>query len=259
MSTVTTGTTTGTGTPGQQMPPAGPGVVALRVLGTGLVVLMVAGATFSAVAGFFRQSRTETQVYQGVRAVSVSATTGSVTVRAGSPGDPVILTRHLSWSFQQPESVETVAGGRLDVRAECTTSLGVGLCSVGYDLVVPPDVALTLESHTGTVEVDGVTGNLTATTSTGSVELRGIGSRRVEAHTSTGSVEVTFAAVPDDVLADASTGSVEVVVPVGATTYAVTASTSTGSSEVTVPVDSSSTHRISAHTSTGSVEVRQAG
>ena len=78
---------------------------------------------------------------------------------------------------------------------------------------MPPDLPLTLETHTGTIEVDGVTGEITANTSTGSVDLRSIGSRRVEAHTSTGSVEVYFATAPDDVRADTSTGSVEVVRP----------------------------------------------
>ena len=237
-------------------PPAGPGVVALRVLGAGLAVLLIAGATFGVVAQFFRQSRTATRVYPGVTAVSVSATTGAVTVRTGSPGGQVTVTRHLTWSFLAPTSVETVTGGRLDVRADCDSAVGLGLCSVGYDLVVPPDLPLTLETHTGTIEVDGVTGDLTASTSTGSVELRRIGSSRVEAHTSTGSVEVGFTAAPDDVRADTSTGSVEVVVPADGLAYAVSASTSTGSTEVRVPSDPASSHRISAHTSTGSVEVR---
>ena len=228
------------------------------MIGTGLAVLLVAGATFGVVAGFFRQSRTETKVYAGVTALSVSATTGSVTVHAGAPGGQVTVTRHLTWSFGTAGSAETLAGGRLTAQADCEATLGLGLCSVDYDLVVPPDLPLTLETHTGTIEVDGVAGDLHASTHTGSVDLRGLLSRRVEASTSTGSVEVHFVTAPDDVRADTSTGSVEVVLPAGPTTYAVSASTSTGSTDVNVPVDPASAHRITAHTSTGSVEVRTA-
>ena len=143
------------------------------------------------------------------------------------------------------------------MEARCANELAAGLCTVGYDLVVPPDLPLTLGTHTGTIEVDGVTGDVTASTHTGSVELRSLGSRRVEAQTSTRLVEVHLTVVPDDVRADTSTGSVEVVVPAGPTTYAVSASTSTGSTDVSVPVDPSSAHRISAHTSTGSVDVHR--
>ena len=251
-------TLTAASTAPSQPPPAGPGVLTLRVLGTGLAVLLVAGATLGVVAGFFRQSRTETQVYAGVTALSVSASTGSVTIQAGTPGGPVTVTRHLSWSFGTATSAETLRTGRLDVRADCGGNLGLGLCTVSYDVVVPPDLPLTIETHTGTVEVVGVTGDVSATTHTGSVELRDLRSRRVQASTSTGSVAVAFATAPDDVRADTSTGSVEVVVPAGPTTYAVAASTSTGSTDVAVPVDPASGHRISAHTSTGSVEVRTA-
>jgi DUF4097 and DUF4098 domain-containing protein YvlB len=148
-----------------------------------------------------------------------------------------------------------VRGGVLDVRGGCT---GLGICAVGYTITVPPGTAVAVTTSTGSVEANGLDGEVDVTTSTGSIELTGLRSARVGAEASTGSVELVFAAPPSDVRARTSTGSVEVVVPADGTAYAVATSTSVGSNEVSVPVDSSSPRRIEAQVSTGAIEVRPA-
>jgi len=190
--------------------PAGPGIVALRVLGGLVVATLVIFGTGTVVAGFFRQTRTETHEYAG----PVSAVT---------------------------------------VEARCGNTL-VGLCQVGYDISVPPDMPLVLGTHTGTIDAVGLTGDVTATTHTGSVELHDLRSQRVEATTSTGSVEISFVTAPQTVTAETSTGSVDLALP-GGQSYDVTASTSTGSNDVSVPTDPASGRHVRAHTSTGSVDV----
>ncbi len=235
-------------------PSAGPGVVALRVLGGVVAVTLVLGATASVVATFFRQTRSETHEYsQAVTAVTVGATTGSITVRAAAAGSPVRVTSELTWSFGTATSVEHVTAGRLDVEARCGNEI-VGLCEVSYDITVPPGVTLALDTHTGTIEASGLTGDVRASTHTGSVELHDLRSQHVDATTSTGSVDLTFVGAPQSVTAQTSTGSVEVGLP-GGLTYDVSASTSTGSTDVTVPTDASAGRRVQAHTSTGSVDV----
>ena len=234
--------------------PVGPGVVALRVVGGLLAATMVVLGTGGVIAGFFRQSRTETHEYAApVTAVTVQATTGSITVHAGSPGSPVRVVSRLTWSFGKATSVERVVDGRLDVEARCGNSV-VGLCEVSYEITVPPAVPLVLGTHTGTIDASGLTGDVTATTHTGSVELHDLRSQRVEATTSTGSVELGFVTPPADVTAETSTGSVDVALP-GEVSYAISASTSTGSTDVTVPTDPAAPRHVRAHTSTGSVEV----
>jgi len=234
--------------------PAGPGIVALRVLGGLVVATLVIFGTGTVVAGFFRQTRTETHEYAGpVSAVTVEATTGSITVHPGAAGSAVRVTSRLTWSFGTATSVERVTGGRLDVEARCGNTL-VGLCQVGYDISVPPDMPLVLGTHTGTIDAVGLTGDVTATTHTGSVELHDLRSQRVEATTSTGSVEISFVTAPQTVTAETSTGSVDLALP-GGQSYDVTASTSTGSNDVSVPTDPASGRHVRAHTSTGSVDV----
>jgi DUF4097 and DUF4098 domain-containing protein YvlB len=236
-------------------PPSG-GVAAWRVVGGIVAAVVVVAATVGVVANFTEQRRTATTTYaQAVSKVVVDTDTGSVELKAGTAGSPVVVEREERSSLgSSARSSESVSGSVLTVRADCRGV--IGWCGVGYTVTVPPGTAVSVTTSTGSVEAAGLDGDLGVTTSTGSIELTGLRSARVTAEASTGSVELGFAAPPQDVRAETSTGSVEVVVPRDGTAYAVRDSTEVGSREVTVPVDSSSTRRIEATASTGSVEVR---
>jgi len=207
----------------------------------------------------FRQTRVETAVYtQPVSRVVVDTSTGSIEVRRGDAGSPIGVRRTLEWSYGSATSQEAVSGDVLMIRGRCGTTIGFGSCSVSYVISVPEATAVNLTSSTGSVQVQGLSGDVQARTSTGSVELTALRSSTATAETSTGSVLVSFAAPPTSVNARASTGSVDVVLPHDGTTYDVRASTSTGHQSVTVPVDTSSPRHVIASTSTGSVQVRTA-
>ncbi len=238
-------------------PPAEPGVVAWRVVGGLVAAVIVLFAVAGVVVDFTEQQRDTTRAYPpGLSEVVVESGTGSVEVRAGGAGSSVTVEQHTHSSLGSSATTqESVTAGVLRLRGRCT---GLGFCSVGYTLTVPPGTAVAVTTSTGSVEASGLDGDLDVTTSTGSIELTALRSERVGAQASTGSVELTFAAAPRDVRAETSTGSVEIVVPADGTAYAVQGSTSVGSNEVSVPVDSSSSRRIEARASTGSVEVRAA-
>jgi len=231
----------------------------LRVVGTLVALLVVAAGTLGVVSRFFRQERVETAVYtQPLTEVAVRATTGDVRVTAGAPGSGVVVRRLLQWSFGTAESVETVSGGRLDVAAQCSRELGFGDCSVDYEITAPPGVALRLETHTGDVRVTGSTADLTLESDTGDVTVRGARSGTANVTTSTGEIDLGFAAAPRAVRASSSTGDVVVEVPADGTSYDVRTSTSTGDQSVTAPVSSGSARHVDVRTSTGDVEVRTA-
>jgi DUF4097 and DUF4098 domain-containing protein YvlB len=191
-----------------------------------------------------------------VRTVVTDTSTGSVEVRAGALGSQVRVDRRLSWSFVAPAATSTVDGDTLRLEGDCDQGWTWGDCSVDYDITVPPGTALDIRSATGAVEVQGTDGDLSVTTSTGSLELTGLRSPNVDARSSTGSLELTFVDPPTRVTATTSTGSVEVVLPDDGTRYRVDARTSVGSREVQVPSDPGSDRTIDARTSVGSVEVR---
>jgi hypothetical protein len=242
-------------TPAGDRPPPSSGVVAWRVVGGLVAAVIVVLSTAGVVSAFTEQRRTTTTTFpQALSKVVVDTGTGSVDLKGGRAGSQVVVERRTRSSLgTAPTSSEAVAGSVLTLRGGCR---GLGLCDVAYTVTVPPGTAVTVTTDTGSVDASGLDGDLDVTTSTGSIELDGLRSARVAAQASTGSVELGFAAPPQDVRAETSTGSVEVVVPGDGTAYAVQSSTSVGSSEVTVPVDSSSPRRIQARASTGSVEVR---
>jgi DUF4097 and DUF4098 domain-containing protein YvlB len=229
------------------------------VVGSVVAALVVAGTTVSVVAKFFHQHRVETAEYtQPLSAMSIRTSTGDVRVAVGAPGSPLVVRRMLDWSFGTAGSTETVTDGRLDIAARCSIRLGVGACSVGYEVTVPPNLAVRLDSDTGDVEVTGPVGNVTASTDIGDVRIEGAKADRVDASASTGDIDVELASPPRDVAARSSTGDVVVVLPADGTSYDVRTSTSTGDATVTVPSRPGADRRIDASTSTGDVLVRTA-
>lgn len=264
-------TTDAVPTPAQSLPPEpafvappgpprrGPGIPLLRVVGSVVAALVVAGSTVSVVSRFFHQHRVETAVYpQTVTGMSIRTSTGDVRVAVGASGSPVVVRRVLDWSFGTAGSTETVTDGQLDIAARCSIRLGVGDCSVGYEVTVPPNLAVRLDSDTGDVDVTGPVGDLSASTDTGDVRVQGATSARVDASASTGDVTVELGSAPRDVTAHSSTGDVVVVLPADGTSYDVRTSTSTGNATVTVPTRPGADHRIDASTSTGDVLVKAA-
>lgn len=240
-------------------PAADARILGLRVVGSLVALLVVALGTVEVVSRFFHQERVETAVYgQPLTGVSIATTTGDIRVAVGAPGSQVVVRRVLGWSFGSAGSAETVTGGRLDIAARCSGGFVLDDCSVDYDVTIPPDLALTLSSHTGDIDVVGPTADLRVDDHTGDVTLRGITAATADVSTSTGNIDLGFADAPRSVRVSASTGDVVVQVPPGSTAYDVRVETSTGDQAVSVPVATTSDRHIDVRTSTGNVDVRQA-
>jgi hypothetical protein len=235
-------------------PPPAPAITLLRVVGSVVAALVVAGTTVSVVSRFFHQHRVETAVYtQPLNAMSIRTTTGDLRVAVGAPGSPVVVRRVLDWSFGAAGSTETVSDGRLDIAAHCSIRLGVGSCDVDYEVTVPPNLAVRLDSNTGDVDVTGAVGDVTAISKTGDVRIQGARSQLIEAATSTGDVSVELLSAPVDVEATTTTGEVRLILPADGTSYDVVG-TST-SDIVTVPTSPDADRRVNASSSTGDVVV----
>lgn len=164
-------------------------------------------------------------------------------------------------------------GNTLTLKVEQHCHGAVTDCSTRHTVTVGRDVSLTVKSGTGSVSASHVTAPLSVTASTGSVKVSdssgpidlttgvgavsgtGLTSRKVTAAALTGSVDLDFSAVPDDVDASAHTGKVDIGLPTGGATYAVDAESKVGKAEIGVPRDSASTHSVKARTTVGSVSV----
>lgn len=233
-------------------------VPVLRVLGgLGVITLVVVGATSVASSFSTRRETVRTTVTEPVSTVVVDNAVGQVNIEVG-PQPQVEVVRRTVSSWRQPGADQRVVGDRLVLSSECGGGAWFNQCQTTFDVTVPAGTDLDLSTSTGRITVRGETGRIEADTSTGAVDLTELTASHVDAHTSTGRVSVEFARPPDDVVAETSTGAVEVVVPDDGTSYAVDVSTSVGEQSVDVPQDPGSERTISARTSVGRVEVRVA-
>jgi hypothetical protein len=237
------------------------GVVLLRVLGLAGVLALVGAGALSLVVGFFETGREQVASFTApVDAVDVESDTGRVAVRVGAPGEATTVTTRERWSLRRPRVTSTVADGTVTLRGRCDDGwFLLGRCSVSYDLVVPPGTVLRLTAATGSVVVVGGDGDITARTSTGSIEMSALRSEQVMAEAATGSVVLRFAQPPTDVRARVATGSVEVRVPDDGTKYRLSVSSALGGRQVLVPQDANSSRVIDASTAVGSVVVATTG
>jgi putative adhesin len=221
-----------------------PWVVLIVVL---LVVLVSGGVWFvaSSLGDKFGSTSTTTQHYSvGTNpTVVLNNDTGSIHVRAGTSSSDVTIqaTRHTGWwgnasdvnvTYNQDTANNTVS---VNVERPGTVS-SFGSSSVDFDLTVPSTAVLQLQTHTGSIEVSGVSGQLVLTSNTGSVQASGgTLSGNSQLQTNTGSVTFTGAiSQTGSYQFQTNTGSVNVTIP-GTSVFHVDASTDTGSINTNFP------------------------
>lgn len=165
-----------------------------------------------------------------------------VSMHAGEAG-VIVVERRLEWSREKPAVVEDWDGGALRLESSCA-GIGVSdeaICQVNYDLYVPQETDVEISTSTGWISIDGLRGDVRATSISGDVAIRetpgsvwarsGSGSiwgddlraAEADAQVDSGRVELSFRTAPTRVSAVVTTvGDVSVNVPKGA--YDVSAS-----------------------------------
>jgi hypothetical protein len=172
-----------------------------------------------------------------------------------------------------PRATWAMQDDRLVLRLKCSGV--VADCSAKHRIEVPRGVAvkvvngdgsvraqgfkepLSIRTRDGSVRVADSTGPLTLSSGDGSIRATGVGSRRVQAQTRDGSVDLELGVVPDLVESSSEDGSVMIALP--QSTYRVTTDAHDGPVHVSVPNDPGSSHVVDARTRDGSVTVRAAG
>lgn len=268
--------------PTDQYPPVGPGggrasgrAVALRVLGIGLVLVLLLAAAGSLVAQFFQQQRTETTtVTEAVSRLVLRNDVGDVRIRGAAAGTPAQVTRILYWSFREPTVDVTTANGLLSVTGDCAGMLS-GWCSADLDITLPAGTTLELQTGFGDIRSSDTTGTIEAESGTGDVILTAPGAAtvradtgvgdvtitggapggRIQAQTGTGDVRFVLSSAPGEVRIETGTGDVVVSVPAGHS-YHVDSDTGVGEIRIGVPQDDTSVRRMTLESGTGDITVR---
>jgi DUF4097 and DUF4098 domain-containing protein YvlB len=190
----------------------------------------------------------------GVRTISLEGRVGNIAVRAKD--GPISVTERARYADTKPLTSHDQNGDTLELREQsCPYRKPNALCQVDWDITAPAGTVLELETGVGNIKVAGTGGKLIARAATGDVNADDLASGDVSATSSTGSVELAFTRVPDEVSADASVGDVRITLP-GDVAYATRVSTSVGDKQVEVRQDPTSSHRVRAKSSVGDVEIR---
>jgi hypothetical protein len=198
-------------------------------------------------------SRTTYTIGDTVQTISFRGRAGHVEIHAKD--GPISVTERASYTTSKPVTSHDVSGTTLELREEgCPDRPSSGPCQVEWDITAPAGTVLDLQTNAGGIEVDGMAGQITASSDSGGVEGHDLTSRKVGAKADSGGVELDFTQAPDDVNAETDAGGVTITVP-GGTSYAVDASSDAGGKTIDVQEDPSSPHRIRAKSGAGGVEV----
>jgi DUF4097 and DUF4098 domain-containing protein YvlB len=122
--------------------------------------------------------------------------------------------------------------------------------------VIASDLAnVTLRSESGDVHAESLSGTTTLQASSGDITASGLTSSDVSANDDSGTVSIDFAAVPQRIAVQDSSGDVNVLLPPGDQAYNVTAHSDSGDTRIGVPTDPSSSNIISISVASGDVRI----
>jgi Toastrack DUF4097 len=216
-------------------------LVLLFLLISGGIVVLIGVFGFTGYATSTTQAQTfTTSTYP---TLVLNNDTGSIHVRAAPSGNAITIqaTKHGSpWAnlndiqviYARQAETNTVT---VNVNRLTTTSFFTSL-SVDFDVTVPSASALQLKTNTGSIDVSGVSGQMTLSSNTGSLQVSG-GTLRGDSALTTNTGSVTFNGSIEQngsYTFTTNTGSVNVTLP-AASVFHVDASTSTGSINTNFP------------------------
>jgi Toastrack DUF4097 len=190
--------------------------------------------------------------FGGTRLVIDDSSSDLQVVPGNGPG--IEVQRWLSGTAaKQGHASWTLTGGTLRLSIDCS---GLVLsCGSRFEVAVPPGVAITVNSGSGSdtvsglpgpvtingnqgdVHVSGVSGPLRVSTGSGGITATAIRSSAVQMTTNQGSADISFVAAPQSVTVRCSVGNATVRVPTAGHGYHVLVSSDAGGASSKVPDD----------------------
>lgn len=263
-------------------------------LGAVLSAFLVAFGGLQVVQATTRATQHDSMSFrQPVRHIEVDS--GARVSIYGEPSNTVNVKRTISESIGHPRPQSYVAGDTLHLSGGCDV-LFIGWCSIKYEIRLPAGVPLTVHSSdgrvsaenmradlsmtadSGTLSATNIQGSLTMSASSGRISAdsvtgksmrldadsgrisaAGISVRQFDARASSGRISAEFKTDPTSVVADADSGTIDIVLPRDETGYDVTGiGADSGSRDIGVKARKGAAHKIVAHASSGRISVEYA-
>lgn len=197
---------------------------------------------------------------------------GSVTVQPSGSNDKADV-QNAGTEGGSLRLITTVRNNKLTVRqtGDCVPPGSSNPCTASFNLSIPVNASVSGESkganltfarlkgsiavtNAGPITVNGGSGKLELSSSTGNITLAETISKEVSAKTRNGAIAMQYSGVPDDVSAESDNGNIDIVVPSGMS-YKVTADAKDGNERVSAQTTDSDDHEIIARTGKGNVTV----
>jgi hypothetical protein len=185
-----------------------------------------------------------------ITSVVINGGSGSITV-TGTSGGAIRVSQQPSYSKKPPVTTRRVSGSTLTLSYTCPAEF---ICSVAYDVQVPPGVAVRAATREGSITLTSVTGPVTAQTVAGFISATSLASPSATLKSSAGGINASFTAAPGSVQASTTAGPISLAVP-NTVPYRVNGHTYVGKTTVTVRQDTTSAHTITAHSDLGSITI----
>ncbi len=242
-------------------------------LTTGLVVALISGLLW--LNDVVQQRYDHTSVYrQPLTSLTVGATSAAVEIDQGPVGQ-VTVVQQLTWTGTRPTVEIDRAPGTMRIVVECDD---YGLisefgCGAQLRIEVPPSASVTVnsgsgqitarqlagplnvQSDSGDIELDGVTGRVQALTTAGPINGNGLLSSDVDAESSSGPIDLVFAGAPLRVRAKTTSGPIQLDLPQGSH-YRVSGGSTSGPRDVQNGLDApSAAGSIRADSTSGPVDI----
>jgi DUF4097 and DUF4098 domain-containing protein YvlB len=236
--------------------------------------------------------RSEHHVLRGdVKEVRIDGSSGDVTL-VPTTGRDVVVDSRAEGTLWLPKMETRIEGDHVSVRGDCHVVV-FGKCGATFVVRVPAGVAVraktssgdvrasglsgpvNLQVSSGDIDLDALSGGTTAHVSSGDITARRLGGplvletssgdvtalellgQIVDAHASSGDVDVDVATVPRRVSASSSSGDVTIAVPRGRhEAYDTVITTSSGDRTEGVNSDPTAGRSLRAVTSSGDVAIR---
>jgi hypothetical protein len=197
---------------------------------------------------------------------------GAVTIESGHTRGAVVESSGAR-GLSAPSDVEGVTAGTLEVRSSCPLRFFENHCARNYNLRVPPDVTvvvdtdsgdvmadgmrgpLTLHSGQGDIVIDGAAGRVHVSSGQGDVSATGLNAPNAVAVSGQGDVRLEFRLAPRSVTATSGQGDVTIDLPRGAVAYQVHTSSGQGDVRNNVSENPASRRIVRANSGQGNVSV----
>ncbi len=227
-------------------------LVALRVVGVGVVVMAVLSLAWPVASSFARARASDGWTEPAITRLEVDVPAGSVELVAEDGPLRLDVERRGTWAL--PSADLERDGDRAVLTSTCPATV-LGDCQVDVVARVPRDADVVVDLSAGSVVAEGLAGDLDVDLSAGEVDLQGLSSQRVLVRLSAGEISTAFTVPPREVDVTTSVGQVTVRVPDDGTAYDVRADTSVGESVIGVPQRTGAPRTVRAATSVGQVLV----